>query len=111
MIGDSFLNMGHNNDIDESLDYELYINNQIKKPITQIFALCLDQLDGFHGDLSEYDKFYEAHLASGVLKNTCIKKTLELKRKAAEKLLFGDILRRLENKRTGSNEITSFFTK
>jgi len=92
-------------------DYELYINNQIKKPLTQIFALCLDQLDGFHGDLSEYDKFYEAHLASGVLKNTCIKKTLELKRKAAEKLLFGDILRRLENKRTGSNEITSFFSK
>ena len=92
-------------------DYETYINNQIKKPVTQIFALCLDQIPNFKGDLSEYDKMFKSLISSGVNRNTAIKKVLEAKRKVAEQLLFGDILRVLENKRKGNNDISQFFRK
>jgi DNA polymerase elongation subunit (family B) len=92
-------------------DYETYINNQIKKPVTQIFALCLDQIPGFKGDMKEYDKMFDSLIAAGVQRNTAIKKVLEAKRKIAEQLLFGDILRVLENKRKGNSDISHFFKK
>ncbi len=93
------------------LNYEFYIQKQIMKPVAQIFSLCLDQLPGYHGDISVYDKRYKELLATGQTNNKCIKKILEMKRKEAVPLLFGDILRRLENSRKGNNEITSFFGK
>ncbi len=93
------------------LNYEFYIQKQILKPVSQIFSLCLDQIPGFYGDMSAYDKQYRELLATGLSNNKCIKKVLESKRRAAAPLLFGDILRTLENKRKGFNEITSFLIR
>ena len=42
--------------------------------------------------------------------NESIRRVLEKKRKVAEKILFSDILRRLENKRMRNNEITKYFS-
>jgi hypothetical protein len=36
------------------LDYEFYIMNQIRKPVTQIFALCLEKIPGFKGDMNTF---------------------------------------------------------
>ena len=91
-------------------DYEHYITNQILKPVTQIFGLSLEQIPGYNGDLSEFDRMYNEYLKEGKSINESIKRVLEKKRKVAEKLLFSDILRRLENKRMNNNEITKYFT-
>ena len=89
--------------------YYSYITNQILKPVTQIFGLSLEQIPGYNGDLSEFDRMYNEYLKEGRTINESIKRVLEKKRKVAEKLLFSDILRRLENKRMNNNEITKYF--
>jgi DNA polymerase elongation subunit (family B) len=90
-------------------NYEHYITNQIMKPVSQIYALALDQIPGWRGDITEYDRKYKDLLKSGISNNDCIKKIMEMKRKQAASLLFGDILRRLENNRVGNRDITQFF--
>ena len=92
-----------------SPDYEFYITNQILKPVSQIFGLCLEELPGFNGDIKEYQSVYDKSINSGKSINESIKKMLEAKRKTAANILFRDVLRRLENKRLGNTEITSFF--
>ena len=92
-----------------SPDYEFYITNQILKPVSQIFGLALKDLKGFTGNIKEYDKIYDIKRAAGKGVNEAIKLMLEAKRKEAAKIIFGDILRRLENKRKRNNEITSYF--
>ena len=90
-------------------DYEHYITNQIMKPVSQIFALCLKDLPGFTKNIIEFDNKYKVYLDKGKSKNDSIKYMLECKRKEAAKILFRDILRVLENKREGNIEITKFF--
>tara|TARA_B100000575_G_scaffold294664_1_gene312892 strand:- start:7468 stop:11382 length:3915 start_codon:yes stop_codon:yes gene_type:complete len=91
-------------------DYEFYITNQIMKPVSQIFGLCLKDLPGFPKTrISEFDNIYKNQLSSGKTVNESIKKMLDSKNKEAGKILFRDILRILENKRMKNTEITSFF--
>ena len=90
-------------------DYEFYITNQIMKPVSQIFALCLKDLPGFNKNIEEYNNKYDIYIKKGKNINDSIKYMLECKRKEAASLLFGDILRILANKRTRNNEITKYF--
>ena len=90
-------------------DYEIYITNQIQRPVSQIFGLALKDLKGFTGNINEYDKIYDIKRAAGKTVNESIKLMLEAKNKVAAKIIFGDILRRLENKRKRNTEITSYF--
>ena len=90
-------------------DYEFYITNQILKPVSQIFSLALDQIPGYSGDITEYDRLYNKYLTDGKSINDSLKKINEKKSKEAANILFGDILRRLANKRNRNNEITSYF--
>jgi hypothetical protein len=79
------------------------------KPVTQIFALCLDELPGFRGDITSYDKIYQSEIDKGKTENDAIKKMNEARRKEAQKILLGDILRVLDNKKRKNMEITHFF--
>ena len=90
-------------------DYEFYITHQIMKPVTQIFALCLDEIPGFRKDMDDYQNIYEKAIKSGKTENDAIKKMCEAKRKEAENILIGDILRVLDNKKKNNTEITHFF--
>ena len=90
-------------------DYEFYITNQIMKPVSQIFALCLKELPGFSKDIKEFDNKYNLYIKKGKSVNESIKYMIECKRKEAARILFGDILRLLENKRNRNNEITKYF--
>ena len=92
-----------------SPDYEFYITNQIMKPVSQIFGLTLETLNGFTGNIQEFNNIYNKKLADGKTINEAIKLMLEAKRKEAAKIIFSDTLRRLENKRLRNKEITSFF--
>ena len=90
-------------------DYEFYITNQIMKPVSQIFGLCLDEIPGFTKDIEEFNNIYNKQLSSGKNINESIKKMQEAKSKEAGNILFQDILRVLENKRNKNSQITDFF--
>ena len=107
--GDRIENPKYIRDNNLKPDYEFYITNQLMKPISQIFALCLEDLPGFTKNISEFDNKYKVYLDKGKSKNDSIKYMLECKRKEAAKILFRDILRILENKRERNIEITKYF--
>lgn len=94
------------------IDAEFYVMNQIRKPVTQIFALCIDKLPGFKGDMKVYEKKYRELVDTGKYTlNECLKRTNELKRKDAEKLLMAEVLRILDNQRNKTNPIDFYFKK
>ena len=77
------------------VDYEVYIKNQIMKPVSQIFELVLEYLPGYklgmqpeywsHIENKYYDKF------NGDLKKT-YKKVSEEKQKMVHHLIFNDVI-------------------
>lgn len=91
-------------------DYEHYIANQICKPISQIFSLCLDKIPGYNSTV-DYKKMYRDHLEKTNSTSKSIKYVSEQKRKVAESLIFSDIYRILNNRKKRQMDITSFFGK
>jgi DNA polymerase delta subunit 1 len=93
-------------------DYEFYITNQIMKPVSQIYALVLEQLPSFRKG-TEYYKNLEKKLI--VEKDGDMKKVKErlgnLREAEVQELLFKQFLIKLENKRKGNREITDWFRK
>jgi DNA polymerase elongation subunit (family B) len=91
------------------LDYEFYIMNQIRKPVTQIFALCLDKIPGFKGDMTVFDKIFEEMVSSNLWsRNECIKRINEMKRKEAEVLLLTSIRTQLGLSKQRHQDITKY---
>ena len=90
------------------------------KPVCQIYGLCLEDIPNYRSN-TDYDKLMQKYLQDIKDKNIkgyiinakdtleATKKVLEKKQKEAGKLLFGDFLRTLQNKRTKSVEITKWF--
>jgi len=93
-----------------SPNYEFYITNQIMKPVSQIYGLCLEKIPGYKPN-QDYNKLLEKYVNSGKTRTEAFKKMLEKKQQHAGKLLFSDILRTLDNKKRGYNEITKWFGK
>ena len=60
-------------------------------------------------DINEYQKVYDKAIKAGKSENDSIKKMMEAKRKEAENILLGDILRVLDNKKKNNIEITTYF--
>ena len=89
-------------------NYEYYITNQIMKPVSQIFALCIEDLPG-----SRYThKYYKELEISHRQKKTkdVYGKIWEQKQKDAQKYLFDNILRTLTNRKNQTPEITKWFS-
>lgn len=93
-------------------DYEFYITNQIMKPVSQIYALILEDMPGYKKSKT-YFKDMEKKLF--VEKNGDAKKVRErlgdLKEAEVQDILFKPFLIRLENQRKGNREITEWLTK
>ena len=92
------------------IDYGFYITNQLMKPISQIFALVIEKLNGF-----KYNQSYYSDMAIGLLKGDMPQEAVDtkiknIKQKEAEKILFGDIIRDIDNTRNNSQVITKWFT-
>ena len=90
-------------------DYLFYITNQIMKPVGQIYSLIVNQLDGFKYEQNYYDEKYN-HLIKSSTHEKAMKKIETLKYDDATDIIFGDILRKAENKKSKSREITDFFS-
>ena len=69
-------------------DYEFYITNQIMKPVSQIFGLCLDEIPGFTKDIEEFNNICVSLSSVKILMNL---KNARSQPKEAN-ILFQDIL-------------------
>ena len=93
-------------------DYAFYITNQIMKPVGQIYSLIVETLPGFNKGNGYYKRRYKYYFNKY---NKDEKKTIDKindeKMADVEKLVFGDVLRKANNRKTKSREITDFFKK
>lgn len=91
-------------------DYGFYISNQIMKPILQVYALVLEDLNGYKKSRDYYKTMYEK-LSKEHKDEKLVKDKLHaLREKEVQELLFNDILLKLDNKKKGNREITDFFS-
>lgn len=82
------------------IDYKAYVEDQISKPVSEIFGLALESLPGYDPRVHKLD-------AAGGDDD----KVRELRTKWAKKLIFDSILLEHHLQQTGQKRITSFFTK
>lgn len=94
------------------LNYAFYITNQIMKPVQQLFALVLEEINGFDKCRSLYQaniqKLYnnKDNLDEDKIK----KKETVLRNKLVKSIIFDKYLRNIENAKRCNREITSYFT-
>lgn len=67
-------------------DVEFYITHQIQNPVAQLFALAIEDLDGYKK--KSYEKFYEEFVEDGLDEEEATLKVLKLKEKDLDPLLF-----------------------
>ena len=91
-------------------NYSFYITNQIMKPVQQVFALVLENIDAFKRKKRNFQ------MQIDTLKNTVDEpdklaaKISDLKHKEVKTLLFDAYLRETDNTKNKMKSITSFFT-
>ena len=90
------------------IDYKFYITNQIMKPVGQIYTLMVEQLAGFNKGINYYENRYKYLIKSNTKEKT-VKKINDEKFKDATNIVFGDILRKANNKKNRAREISDFF--
>ena len=79
------------------------------KPVGQIYALTVENLPGYKLPKNYWDQKYKS-LISTKTHEKALEKIKDLRYEEASRLIFGEVLRKAENQRTGSREITQFFT-
>lgn len=90
-------------------DFEFYITNQIMKPVSQIFGLCVEKLTGFKHDREYFQRLEKGYLEKG-FKEDKIEDLLKTKRqRIAEDILFKDIFRVCNSKNNASQDIKKWF--
>ena len=91
-------------------DYKFYITNQIMKPVGQIYSLIVEKLDGFKYPENYYETKYKS-LLSTLTPEKARNKINDLKFKEACEIVFGEVIRVAENRKSKAREITDFFKK
>ena len=91
-------------------DYGFYITNQIQKPVTQVFALLLEQMvefkskmRGFNMKLRSLKKQYKSDEKKFEAQET------KLRNKHVKRLIFDSSIRQANNIKNGQKTIHSFF--
>jgi hypothetical protein len=70
-------------------DVEFYITNQLQNPIAQLFALALDQLEGYRPSIqNNYKAMYHAFLDDGMDEEEATLKVLSKKEKELDSIMF-----------------------
>ncbi len=90
-------------------DYEFYITNQIMKPISQIFALAVDEIPTIRKNLDVYENLRKKCLGSGLCEEMTEKRILLQKQRDVADHLFADILIYCESQKNGDQNITKWF--
>jgi DNA polymerase elongation subunit (family B) len=68
-------------------DTEFYITNQIQNPVAQLFALAIENLDGYKPKVN-YDTMLKEFIESGLDEEEATLKVLDKKEKELESILF-----------------------
>lgn len=70
-------------------DAEFYVTNQIQNPVAQLFALALEQLEGYRPSTqNNYKAMYHAFLDDGMDEEEATLKVLEKKEKELDSIMF-----------------------
>ena len=67
-------------------DVEFYITNQVQNPVAQLFALAIEQLDGYKK--KDYEGLYEEYREDGLDEEEATLKVLKMKEKDLDSILF-----------------------
>jgi DNA polymerase elongation subunit (family B) len=91
-------------------DYEFYITNQIMKPVLQLYALVLEDLDGYRKGSEHFADVKRKLIKEkdGDLKKVKDKLN-DMREDEVKKLLFDPVLIKLQNRRNRNSMITDFF--
>ena len=92
-------------------DYHFYVTNQIMKPVSQIFALRIEEIPTFKKKKDYYKIKLQELIKNGTEEEISIKKITNEKQRDTEELLFWDILYLCESQKTGNQAITNWFSK
>ena len=94
-----------------NIDYAHYITNQIMKPVQQVFALVLENMNGFKKKYGYTLRRWKKQLADLEKKypDKYDKKLEALKNKEVKALLFDDFLTKIKNTRNGNQSIADYF--
>lgn len=89
------------------IDYEFYITNQVMRPVLQLYACIIDQLQ--QGTAGIYEDAYREIIAAGGDPKKAKDKIGDMKETALQKDLFDPVFRRLTNIREGNQDIRQFY--
>lgn len=93
------------------IDYSFYITNQILKPVSQLLALRVEQIDGYRKDQTYYDNIMKDMIEKKKCsKQEAIEKVNALKEKEVSELLFEPVLREIRRKMKNQTTINDFFS-
>jgi DNA polymerase elongation subunit (family B) len=94
-----------------NINYAFYITNQIMKPVQQVFALVLEQLNEFKRKRDRFEEEMNCLKQNMDDEDKFRKKEITLRNKEVKAILFDKYLRITENNKKGNLEITKFFNK
>ena len=106
--GDRIENPQYIKDNNLNPDYKFYITNQIMKPVGQIYALIVEQLEGYNKPDGYFERKYKS-LKSERGEIKAKNKITDLRHEEASKLLFNEVIRIADNRKSCNREITDFF--
>ena len=89
-------------------DYLTYITNQILKPVSQIYALIVEDLEGYKYHQTYFKDMYK-RLEKEHGKDKAIEKVTKKKNDLVADILFSDVIRIATNKKNNVREITNWF--
>ena len=92
-------------------DYEFYITNQIMKPVLQLYALTIENLEGYNKGPHYFSNMEKKLLIEKGDAKKAKERLDDLKEAEVQKILFDPVLSKIRNKRMGLREITDFFKK
>ena len=79
------------------------------KPVSQIYALILEDLKGFNKPKNYYHNLKLSLAKTQPDKKKLNDKIQDLRMKDVQRILFGEVLRVCENRKNGAQEITKWF--
>ena len=90
-------------------NYSFYITNQIMKPVQQVFALVLENIDAFKRKKRNFQMKIDTLRNTIEDKEKMEEKISTMKNKEVKALLFDKYLRETNNRQNNMNSITTFF--
>ena len=91
-------------------NYSFYITNQIMKPVQQVFALVLENIDSFKRKKKNFQMKIDTLKQSIDDEDKLANKISDARNKEVKSLLFDKYLRETDNMKNNMKSITSFFT-